>query len=84
LRVENITSLKKLKFSNLLVKSVIAGFLGYILFLGILFATKLVASVIQIEGNLKFEMIDFVLPLIGFILLFLIRLLENYKLNNDF
>jgi len=84
LKFETITTLRKSRVSNVLGKSVIAGFMGYMLFLGILFTTKLVAMIIQPEGTVVFEMADFVLPVIGFVLLFLIRFLENYKEGDDY
>lgn len=68
--------------SNLLQniwRAVIAGGWGYVLFLGVLFTTKAVSMLLQEDGGIVYEAIDFVLPIIGFLLLFLIKILENYK-----
>ncbi len=68
--------------SNLLYnigQAIIAGFWGYFLFLGILFITKTVSTLMQTDGAIAYESTDFVLPIIGFFLLFLIKMLENYK-----
>ena len=84
MKIETITSIRKQRVSYILGKSFIAGFLGYMLFLVILFATKLLAMIIQPEGTIVFEKADFVLPVIGFVLLFLIRFLENFKESDDY
>ncbi|MBU0473857.1 MAG: hypothetical protein KKF62_06805 [Bacteroidetes bacterium] len=76
---EVIRSSNKLKISSIISKSFIAGIGGYILFLSILLLTKVVSMLIQPVGNVQFETADFILPIIGFFLLFLIRFLENYK-----
>ncbi len=60
-------------------KSILAGIGGYFLFLIILLATKSIAVVIQTSGKLQFELTDFILPVIGFILLSLIKFLENFR-----
>jgi hypothetical protein len=57
----------------------VAGIMGYILFLGILLLTKFVSSIMQTDSNFITESTDFILPVIGFVLLFLIKFLENYK-----
>ena len=60
-------------------KSIIAGIGGYFLFLFILLATKSISVFIQTTGELQIELTDFILPIIGFILLSLIRFLENFR-----
>ena len=60
-------------------KSIIAGIGGYFLFLFILLATKSISVFIQTTGELQIELTDFILPVIGFILLSLIRFLENFR-----
>lgn len=79
MKEEVIRASNKLKISSIFNKSFIAGIGGYILFLSILLITKLVATFIQPDGNVLFETADFILPIIGFFLLFLIKFLENYK-----
>ncbi len=60
-------------------KSIIVGVGGYFLFLFILFVTKIVSVLIQTSGQLKVEFNDFIISIIGFILLSLIKFLENFR-----
>ncbi|MCF6269014.1 MAG: hypothetical protein L3J41_04835 [Melioribacteraceae bacterium] len=60
-------------------KSLLAGIGGYFLFLFILLATKSISVFIQASEELQLEPTDFILPFIGFILLSLIKFLENFK-----
>ncbi|MDA3861684.1 MAG: hypothetical protein PF445_10690 [Melioribacteraceae bacterium] len=81
MKTETISSVEKISIISNIGKALIAGVGGYILFLGILFATKTISMYLQPEGSILFEMTDFVLPLIGFCLLFLIKFLENLKVE---
>lgn len=69
---------KKGTFSNVRV-ALIGGVWGYVLFLGILLLTKAVSGFILSDDGLNIETPDFILPVIGFVLLFIIKFLENYK-----
>ena len=69
---------KKSTFSNVRV-ALIGGVWGYVLFLGILLLTKAVSGFILSGDGLNIETPDFILPVIGFVLLFIIKFLENYK-----
>lgn len=60
-------------------KSLLAGIGGYFLFLFILLVTKSISVFVQSSGKLQFELADFILPVIGFILLSLIKFLENFR-----
>ncbi len=60
-------------------KSILAGIGGYFLFLIILLATKSISVFIQASAELKIELTDFIVPVIGFILLSLIKFLENFR-----
>jgi len=62
-------------------KSLLAGIGGYFLFLFILMATKSISVFVQTSGEMQFELTDFILPVIGFILLSLIKFLENFRDN---
>ncbi len=73
------TSVAKSNLLQNIGQAIIAGFWGYVLFLGILFITKIVSTLIQTEVGVIYETTDFILPIIGFLLLFLIKILENYK-----
>ena len=73
------SSVNKSNLLHNIGQAIIAGFWGYILFLGILFLTKIVSTLVQTNGMTMFESADFLLPIIGFILLFLIKMLENFK-----
>ena len=79
MKADSIISGERLSLFSNLGRALAAGVGGYILFLVILFATKTVSMFIQPKGSVEFEVTDFVLPVIGFFLLFLIKLLENLK-----
>lgn len=81
MKAETITSEVRPKIMSVLANSLLAGFWGYLLFLTILFFTKFVARFIQEPSVFEFEVADFILPIIGFFLLFLIRFLEKFKEN---
>lgn len=73
------SSIEKSGLLSNIGRSFVAGLSGYVLFLGILFLTKTISTIIQPEESVQFETTDFILPIIGFFLLFLIKLLENLK-----
>jgi len=81
LKTETITSKVRLKILSSIGTSLLAGSWGYLLFLTILFFTKIIARFVQDERAFTFEVEDFILPIIGFVLMFLIRFLENFKEN---
>jgi hypothetical protein len=60
-------------------KSILAGVEGYFLFLSILFLAKGISVFIQASEKLQIELTDFIFPLIGFVLLSLIKFLENIR-----
>lgn len=60
------------------VKSGIFGFIAFIL---VLITVKLFSSLIGIENDFKLSTDDVFLSLIGFVLLFLIRMLEAFQLR---
>ena len=57
----------------------IAGLFGFIAFFSILIVTKFFSYMIGTYDNLAFDWDDVFLSSIGFILVFLIRFLENFK-----
>lgn len=78
-RAENDGSGKRSKHYFLpAVKSGISGFIAFIL---VLITVKLFSSFIGIETDFKLSTDDVFLSLIGFVLLFLIRLLETFQLK---
>ena len=79
MKTELISPAKRPSVFNNIGKSLLSGLGGYFLFLIILLATKTISIFIQTEESLKFETTDFILPIIGFFLLFLIKLLENLR-----
>lgn len=56
-----------------------AGLLGFSIFLIILIVTKWISYLIGTNDNLTIDVEDVYLSVIGFILLFLIKFLENFK-----
>jgi hypothetical protein len=77
-----ITSIEKKSIFGNIKTAFVGGIWGYILFFGILIMTKAVSGFVLSEGGLKIETPDFILPVIGFVLLFIIKFLENYKEDN--
>lgn len=73
------TEVEKTHVKVIIKKSLLAGIGGYFLFLFILLVTKSISVVVQSSGKLQFELADFILPVIGFILLSLIKFLENFR-----
>ncbi len=55
------------------------GFIGYLTFFFVLIATKYFSYLIGNQLQFKIEAADAQLSLVGFVLFFLIRLLENLK-----
>lgn len=62
------------------IKSGLGGFAG---FFSILIATKFLGYVIGTQPVFEITMDDVLLSLIGFLLIFLIRLLENIRIDRD-
>ena len=73
------TEVKKTTVKVNIKKALLAGIGGYFLFLFILLVTKSISVFVQSSGNMQFELADFILPVIGFILLSLIKFLENFR-----
>ena len=60
-------------------KALLPGFGGYMLFLCILVLTKWIATFIRPLDLLTFGAYDFLFPVIGFVIPFLIKFLENFN-----
>lgn len=65
--------------TNFLVKPIISGIVGFLLFFFILVATKWLSYVLGTQEGFAIEIDDLFLSSIGFILIGLIKLLENFK-----
>ncbi|MCF8419952.1 MAG: hypothetical protein K9G63_13790 [Melioribacteraceae bacterium] len=61
------------------IKPISSGLLGFVSFFSILVITKFLAYVLKTQPDFKIESGDIFLSLIGFVLVFLIRFLENFK-----
>lgn len=64
---------------NFIFKPIKSGFLGFASFLIVLLITKFISYVIGTIDQFNFELDDLILSSIGFVLLFLIRFLENFS-----
>ena len=60
-----------------------AGLFGFAIFISILLLVKLISYVIGSYNYFSLELADIQLSLVGFVLLFLIRFLENFKENSN-
>ncbi len=56
-----------------------SGILGFVSFFIVLAAAKYLGSLLRTSGSFKIDGVDFLLSLMGFILVFLIKFLENFK-----
>ncbi len=74
-------SIKKVSFSmkNYLIEPTKSGLFGFSIFITILIIVKLFSYAIGTYNYFAIEITDIELSLIGFVLLFLIRFLENFK-----
>ncbi len=68
------------KFNQFFLQPLSSGIFGFALFFTILIITKLLASLLN-AGAFFVDFDDVILSLIGFILMFLIKLLENIAQN---
>ncbi len=64
-------------FKTFFIEPISNGLFGFALFFSILLLTKGLASFLNIQKGFSIDFDDVILSLIGFILLFLIKLLEN-------
>jgi hypothetical protein len=76
MKIENLSSSV---IKNYILKPIKAGILGFTSFLVVLILTKLISVIIGTVTSFQLEMDDILLSSIGFILLFLIRFLENFR-----
>jgi len=65
--------------SNYILKPIFSGLWGFAFFLLMLISLKYLGSVIGPMKNFKMDFEDVLFSLIGFLLIFLIKLLENIK-----
>lgn len=56
-----------------------SGILGLIIFLVVLFITKSLGNLVGTVSNISIDTEDFLLASIGFIMFFLIKVLENFN-----
>lgn len=59
------------------------GIAGFVIFFSILLFTKLLGSMIGAQYKFNLAVEDILLSVIGFVLLFLIKFLENFKPKKD-
>lgn len=83
--IENkLQNVKLEKLSNIdwnawIFNPIKSGIFGFTMFFVVVILTKLLASVINPGNNFVIELDDIYLSLIGFVLLFLIKILENFR-----
>ncbi len=70
---------KKSTYSSFFFQPFLHGVGGFFLFLSILLLTKLLAFWLGTQNSFRIETEDAILSSVGFILLSLIRLLDNFK-----
>lgn len=70
---------KKTFYSSFLFQPLLHGVGGFFLFFSILLLTKALAYWLGTQPSFKIEMEDVILSLVGFILLGLIRILDNFR-----
>lgn len=70
---------RKSRLKSFLIRPVLNGLFGFLIFLGIIFLMKFLQRALDARSTLKLETEDVLLALIGFILLFLIAFLKNFQ-----
>ncbi|MDA3861173.1 MAG: hypothetical protein PF445_08090 [Melioribacteraceae bacterium] len=78
-RKENVKKNGSFSVKNFLVEPIKSGLFGFAIFITILIAVKLFSYAIGTYDFFALEITDIELSFIGFVLLFLIRFLENFK-----
>ncbi len=74
---------KSFSIKNHLLQPIKSGLFGFSIFITILILVKLFSYVIGTYNYLTIEITDIELSFIGFVLLFLIKFLENFKETED-
>jgi hypothetical protein len=77
------TALYSQKIKALLLEPISSGFFGFALFFTILLITKLLASYFGTMPNFNVDINDVILSSIGFVLMALIKFLENINERNQ-
>jgi uncharacterized membrane protein len=84
-RTSKISSIKKTtSIQNYFTEPLKSGLLGFIIFMAIFILVKLISYLIGTYELFEIEITDVELSLIGFVLFFLIRFLENFKEREDY
>lgn len=64
---------------NFVVKPIFSGVLGFLLFMLVIATTKYLGCCVGTIDKFSFDFDDVILSALGFFLVFLIRLLENFR-----
>ncbi|KUO62456.1 hypothetical protein APF79_08105 [bacterium BRH_c32] len=70
---------RRFDLTNFLLRPILAGVLGFVIFLVVLSLTKYLGSLLTTDVVFKIEGNDFLLAAIGFVLLSLIEVLKNFR-----
>ncbi|MDX9923738.1 MAG: hypothetical protein RBS48_03155 [Ignavibacteriaceae bacterium] len=70
---------RRFDLTNFLLRPILAGILGFVIFLVVLSLTKYLGSLLTTDVVFKIESNDFLLAAIGFVLLSLIEVLKNFR-----
>ncbi|KAF0149733.1 MAG: hypothetical protein FD143_2714 [Ignavibacteria bacterium] len=70
---------KKTFYSSFVLQPILHGVVGFFVFFSILLLTKLLAFWLGTQSHFSIETEDVILSFVGFILLGLIRMFDNFK-----
>ncbi len=70
-----------LNWNSFFIKPLLNGIWGFFLFLVLVIFVKFLASLVNLESPFIFKTEDLYLSGIGFVLLFLIKFLENFRIE---
>lgn len=68
---------------NFAIKPIFAGVLGFLMFLFVIGITKFLGCCVGTIDKFTLDADDIILSLLGFFLVFLIRILENFRKKED-
>lgn len=64
---------------DFIIQPVKAGLIGFVTFISILISIKYISSLLNVNENFFVDLDDIYVSFVGFVLMFLVRFIENFK-----